>query len=46
MIESRTNEETRATVLVLRPNNSLTWRLNLVLLLVIAAVSMAIALVF
>ena len=46
MIESRTNEETRATVLVLRPNNSLTWRLNLVLLLVIAAVSMAIALSF
>ena len=46
MIESRINEETRATVLVLRPNNSLTWRLNLVLLLVIAAVSMAIALSF
>ena len=46
MIESTRNEETQSTILVLRPNNSLTWRLNLVLLLIIAAVSISIALSF
>jgi len=46
MIESTRNEETQSTILVLRPNNSLTWRLNLVLLLLIAAVSISIALSF
>ena len=46
MIESRTNEETQSTILVLRPNNSLTWKLNLVLLLVVAGVSLSIALSF
>ena len=29
MIESTRNEETQSTILVLRPNNSLTWRLEL-----------------
>ena len=46
MIESRTNEETHSTIVVLRPNNSLTWKLNLVLLLVVAGVSLSIALSF
>ena len=46
MIESHLNKETHSTILVLKPNNSLTWRLNLVLLLIVAAVSMSIALSF
>ena len=46
MIESRTDEETHSTIVVLRPNNSLTWKLNLVLLLVVAGVSLSIALSF
>ena len=46
MIKSTLNEETQSTVLVLRPNNSLPWRLNLALLLIIATVSISISLSF
>ncbi|MBA60003.1 MAG: hypothetical protein CMQ40_12640 [Gammaproteobacteria bacterium] len=46
MIDSNHDEQNNIEVIILRPNNSLTWKINLVLLLAVMIVSLSIALGF